>query len=178
MQTILGVFLATMMVASATTLEILEVFQPLSLHGTDVVAEFQGKGIQAKVMPRPMVLSGAMPESLVAAVGAPLRLAPTGSYDIPECNLLALYGVAISGNLEKKSHLVVSLDVSRTRVPDEVDLPIRTVLELSVAALKKTLAANHHPENREFRVTVKVRGLTGKNASLKDLGETFRIPSR
>lgn len=173
---ILGFFLATLMGASATTLEILEVFQPVSLHGTDVIAEFEGEAVQARVMSRPMVLSGAMPETLVAAVGAPLRLPPTLNYDIPECNLLVLYGVTITGILEKKSHLVVSFDLGKSRVPDEVDLPIRTVLRLSLAALKKTLAVNHHPENREFRVTVKLRGLTEKNATLKDLEETFEIP--
>jgi hypothetical protein len=178
MRTIAGIFMATMMVASATTLEILEVFQPVSLHGTDVVAEFEGEAVQARVMARPLVLTGAMPETLVAAVGTPLQLPATLNYAVPECNLLALCGIGISGTLERQSKLVVSLDLSKSRIPEGVELPIRTVLKLSLAAIKQTLMANHHGENRKLQVKVELIGLSEKTASLEDLQVTFVIPGR
>ncbi len=62
--------LALISLASATTLEVLQVFQPISLHGTDVDYEFEGEHVRARVFSRPMVLSVAMPETLVAAIAS------------------------------------------------------------------------------------------------------------
>ncbi|HCQ80352.1 MAG TPA: hypothetical protein DIV46_10285, partial [Verrucomicrobiales bacterium] len=86
MRTILTLLLASASFASATTLEVLRVFQPLSLHGTDVDHEFKGEAIQARIFARPMVLSGAMPENLVLAVATPHRMPATFNYDVNECN--------------------------------------------------------------------------------------------
>lgn len=167
-------FLVLMSVASATTLDVLQVFQPISLHGTDVDHEFEGEHIQARIFPRPMVLSGAMPESLVSAIGSPHRMPATTNYEIKESNLLALYQVGISGDFEEDL-LVVSFDLSKMKAPEGVELPIRKVLKLAIAALKQTLADYHHAENDPLKVRVEVTGTKEGNASLKDLASNFVV---
>jgi len=175
MQKILAMLLGSVLMAGATTLEVLRVYQPVSFHGTDVDFDFEGQAIQARVMSRPMVLGGAMPENLVAAVGSPHRMPEMPNYRVPECNLLTLYGIEISGYMTEKGELRVSFDLKNIRVPDHVDLPIRTVLRLSIEALKKTLGDYHQVENKPLKVEVAFTGLTKKNESLRDLGGRFLI---
>lgn len=178
MRTIFGFLMASMAMACATTLEVLPVFQPLSLHGTDVGHEFEGEIIQAQVMSRPMVLSGAMPEALVSAIGTPHQLPATLNYAVPECNLLQLYGLKISGVLSEENLLVVTINLNEAMVPDAVQLPIRTVLKLTIDALKSTLKAYHHPANKALKVRLDLVGLSEKNATLRDLSGRFRIQTR
>lgn len=61
---LLSLFLAgfTGLCASATTITVVPIFEPLSLHGTDgdeAISEI-GAALQASVMPRPMALTGAL----------------------------------------------------------------------------------------------------------------------
>ena len=82
MRIVLTLLAASACFASATTLEVLRVFQPLSLHGTDIDHEFKGESVQAHIFARPMVLSGAMPENLVLAVATPHRMPATFNYEV------------------------------------------------------------------------------------------------
>lgn len=161
--------------ASATTLEVLRVFQPLSLHGTDVDHEFKGEAVQAHIFARPMVLSGAMPENLVLAVATPHRMPATFNYEVNECNLLTLFQVELSGIMGDSGELEVSFDLSKMQVPEGLDLSIRTVLSLSIQALKKTLEDYHHPENKPLKVKITIEGTTKKNRSLRDLSGSFVV---
>lgn len=164
-----------MSLASATTLEVLRVFQPLSLHGTDVGEEFQGEVIQARIFSRPMVLSGAMPEDLVSAIAAPHQMPATLNYEVKECNLLALYQVSVSGVMSDGGELKVSFDLSKMKAPEDVELSIRTVLKLSIQALKQTLTDYQHPENQPLKVELAIEGTGEKNRSLRDLSGKFVI---
>ena len=148
MRKILTLLVASASLTSATTLEVLRVFQPLSLHGTDVDHEFKGEAIQAHIFARPMVLSGAMPENLVLAVATPHRMPATFNYDVNECNLLTLFQVELSGIMLDSGQLKVAFNLSKMKAPEGVELPIRTVLKLSIQALKRTLEDYHHPENK------------------------------
>ena len=159
----------------ATTLEVLEVFQPISLHETDMVHEFLGEDIQARIFSRPLVLSGAMPEGLVSAVASPHQLPAVDNYEVRECILLALYKVALNGDFDDKDALVVTFDLKEMKAPEEVDLSIRKVLQLSIKALRKTLVSYHHPENGPLKVRVVIAGTKEGNASLKDLGTSFKV---
>ena len=135
MRIILTLLAASACFASATTLEVLRVFQPLSLHGTDVDHEFKGEAVQAHIFARPMVLSGAMPENLVLAVATPHRMPAIFNYDVNECNLLTLFQIEISGIMGDSGELEVAFDLTKMQAPDGVDLSIRTVLSLSIQAL-------------------------------------------
>ena len=170
--------LASLGLSPASTLEVFRIFQPLSLHGTDVDADFEGEAVQARVLSRPMVLSGALPEGVVAAVGASHRMPAVPNYTEPECNLLQLYGVEIYGLLVAENNLTVTLDLKKAKVPAKVNLPIRTVLRLAISALKKTLKDFHHSQNNSLKVRLVIAGLTRQNASLRDLGEEFEVKGR
>jgi hypothetical protein len=61
------------------------------------------------------------------------------------------------------------------KAPDRVDLSIRTVLSLSIQALKKTLEDYHHPENNPLKVKITIEGTTKKNRSLRDLNGGFVV---
>lgn len=167
--------LATVGLASATTLEVLKVYQPLSLHGTDVDSKFEGEALQAQIFSRPMVLSGAMPENLVAAIATPHRMPSTFNYEIQECNLLALFQVGLNGAVEDGGSLHVAFDLEKMKAPEGVEVPIRTVLKLAIKALKQTLQDYHHPENKPMKVRVTIEGTTERNASLRDLAAKFAI---
>ncbi len=166
--------LLLMGLASATTLEVLQVYQPVSLHGTDMDHEFEGEHIQARVFSVPMVLGGAMPENLVAAISKPLRMPPVDNYKVKECNLLVLYRIELHASLEEEI-IVVTFDLTRMKAHEDVELPVRTVLELSIVALKTTLTEYHQSENDPIKVRVAIEGTTAKNASLKDLSGKFVI---
>jgi hypothetical protein len=159
----------------ATTLEVLSVYQPLSLHGTDIDHEFEGEAIQAQIFSTPFVLSGAMPENLVAAIAKPHRLPGPVNYDIKESNLLVLYQVGLEAHFSEQDILIVTFDLSKMSAPDKVELPIRTVLRLSIAALKKSLSEYHHAENEDLKVRVEITGTNEKNQTLKDLDGSFTI---
>ncbi|MDG2400689.1 MAG: hypothetical protein P8M04_08945 [Akkermansiaceae bacterium] len=175
MRKILTLLVASASLTSATTLEVLRVFQPLSLHGTDVDHEFKGEAIQAHIFARPMVLSGAMPENLVLAVATPHRMPATFNYDVNECNLLTLFQVELSGIMLDSGQLKVAFNLSKMKAPEGVELPIRTVLKLSIQALKRTLEDYHHPENKPLKVKIAIEGTTEKNRSLRDLGGGFVV---
>lgn len=161
-----------------TTLEVFRIFQPLSLHGTDVDYEFEGETIQARVLSRPMVLSGALPEELVSAVGSSYRMPAVLNYTERECNLLRLYGLEITGEMTGEADLKIIIDLSASEAPKDVVLPLRTVLKLTISALKQTLKDSHLIENRPLNVTLEFAGLTEKTASLRDLAGKFQITGR
>ena len=76
MKTLIAAFFAGILLwstARASTIMVVPVFEPLSLHGTDgdeAVSDI-GEALQACVMARPMAMTGAFPEVLVDAIRSP-----------------------------------------------------------------------------------------------------------
>lgn len=175
MRKILTLISVSASLASATTLEVLRVYQPLSLHGTDVDSEFQEEALQAQVFSRPMVLSGAMPENLVTAIAIPHRMPAIFNYEVKECNLLTLFQVEVAGEMDDSGELKVVFNLAQMKVPKDVELSIRSVLKLSIKALKRTLGDYHHPENKPLKVKMVIEGTTEKNSSLRDLSGGFLV---
>ncbi len=174
-QLLTGGFLAVG--ALASTIMVVPVHEPLSLHGTDgdeAISEI-GEALQAAVMPRPMALSGAFPEVLVDAIRSP-HLIPTNhpNYKVQETNLLVLCNVGISGEMEEEG-LLVRLDVAQLAIPPEVDLTTRQILKLAIVALRKTLDDYQRPQTRPLVVTLLIEGTDDAKASLRDLGTKFTI---
>lgn len=163
--------------AWASTITIVPIYEPLSLHGTDgddLISEI-GEALQASVMPRPMALTGAFPEVLVDAIRSP-HLIPTNhpDYKVQEANLLVLCNIGIIGEM-KDSALTVKLDVSQLAIPPDVDLTTRQILKLAICALRKTLEAYQHPQTQPLSVTLIIDGADDAKASLRDLGAKFSI---
>ncbi|MEO1856314.1 MAG: hypothetical protein ABGY95_02965 [Rubritalea sp.] len=137
---IIAFILVTSGVAFSTTKSVYRVWQPISLHGTDV-SSVQGKesGVDYTVlMSRPVVLSGALPEDLVYAVALKHQLASIGGYSVKEANLMSLSKIKLHAQLTDDV-LLVSLDISGAKVPKDVDVSLYNVVKLSIDALKMTL---------------------------------------
>ncbi len=164
--------------SSAVTLEVVNLHQPLSLHGTDGVGDTLGQDdpVQAAVMPRPYAVTGAMPEDLVKAVAAPHRIATNGDgYKVEDANLLNLCRVALGAEM-KGSRLLVRLDVSKFTLQEDMDLTARQVLTLSIIAIERTLRDYFRDvEDAVLGVSIGIKGTTEGNASLRDLARRFKI---
>ena len=163
--------------ATATSIMVVPIFEPLSLQGTDgdeAISEI-GEALQASVMSRPMALSGASPEVLVDAIRSP-HLIPTNNpnYKVQETNLLVLCNVGISGEMVDNV-LTVKLNVSQLAIPPEVDLTTRQILKLAIVALRKTLDEYQRPQSQPLSVVLIIDGTDEAKASLRDLGTKFVI---
>jgi len=160
-----------------STIMVVPIFEPLSLHGTDgddAISEI-GEALQASVMPRPMALTGAFPEALVDAIRSP-HLIPTNhpNYKVQEANLLVICNIGIVGKIEN-GVLMVRLNVAELTIPPEVDLTTRQILKLTIIALKKTLEEYQRPQTQALPVNLVIEGADESKASLRDLGSEFTI---
>jgi hypothetical protein len=162
----------------AVTLEVVELYQPLSLHRTDGVGETLGEEepVQAGVFARPYAVTGAMPEDLVKAVAAPHRIATNSEgYEVEDANLLNLCGVALSSEM-KVNRLLVRFDMGNFKLPEDLDLTARQVVQLSIIAVERTLRSYFRNFKDEvLSVSIGITGTTDGNESLKDLAKRFRL---
>lgn len=161
----------------ASTITVVPVFEPLSLHGTDgdeAISDI-GEALQASVMSRPMALTGAFPEILVDAIRTP-HLVPTNNpnYKVQETNLLVLCNIGISGEIID-GILTVKLNVAELAIPPDVDLTTRQILKLAIIALRKTLDEYQRPQTQPLPVVLIIDGTDEPKASLRDLGCKFVI---
>jgi hypothetical protein len=174
----LALFLTTRIFA--TTISVVSIHEPISLHGTDVdgmIAD-TGEALQATVIARPMALTGAFPEVLIESIRTPHKL-PTNNpnYTVEEANLLVLCNVGIGAELTDEG-LLVKIDVSELSIPQEVDLTSRQLLRLTLVALRRTLEEYHRPQTDPLNVIVAITGTTENNASLMDLQVTFALEAK
>jgi hypothetical protein len=164
----------------ATTISVVSIHEPISLHGTDVdgIITDTGEALQATVIARPMALTGAFPETLIESIHSPHKL-PTNNpnYTVEEANLLVLCNVHIGAELKAEA-LMVSMDVSHLSIPEQVDLTSRQLLKLTLIALRRTLEEYHSPHSPPLKVIVSITGTTENNASLMDLGVTFTLEAK
>jgi hypothetical protein len=164
--------------SQATTINVVPVFEPLSLHGTDsgeAVSDV-GETLQACVVSRPMALSGAFPESLADAIRSPHQI-PSNSpnYNTREANLLVLCNVGISGELSQ-SGLNVRFQVAQLSIPPGIDLTSKQVLKLAIIALRKTLESYQERQFQALNVHVIIEGAEGDKSGLADLVCDFSLP--
>jgi hypothetical protein len=180
MKTLLAVLAVTglsLAITWSTTITIVPIFEPISLHGTDgdeAVSEV-GEALQAAVMPRPMALTGAFPEVLVDAIRSP-HLIPTNNpnYKVQEANLLVLCNIGISGEIIEEE-LTVRLNIAELSIPADVDLTTRQILNLAIIALRKTLDAHQGMQPQALQVNLLIEGADDDKASLRDLSTKFEI---
>lgn len=161
----------------ATTITVVPIFEPISLHGTDgdeAITDV-GEALQASVMSRPMALTGAFPEVLVDAIRSP-HLIPTNNqnYKVQESNLLVLCNIGISGEMNDGT-LTVRLDIAALSIPQDVDLTTRQILNLTIIALRRTLEKYQAQQTQALAVNLLIEGTDEKQASLKDLAAAFTI---
>ena len=173
---LLGGFLA-LTPLKATTIDLVEVFEPITLQGTDIDGAVSdvGEALQACVVSRPMALSGAFPETLADAIRSPHQIPSNNTnYKVREANLLVLCNVGISGELED-SGMVVRIQVAHLAIPTEVDLTSRQVLKLAILALRKTLECYQAGQTEALNVNVCIEGAEGDKSGLQELNCSFSI---
>lgn len=180
MKTIISAFSAALLAATclhATTIMVVPIFEPLSLHGTDgdEAISDTGEALQACVMSRPMALTGASPEVLVESIRS-THLIPTNNpnYKVQEANLLVLANIGIRADMAAEG-LTVTMDVSQLSIPPEVDLTARQILKLAIVALRKTLEEYQRPQPNPLAVTLVIEGADESRAGLLDLNVSFVI---
>lgn len=162
---------------AATTISVVPVYEPLSMHGTDVDEAITdtGEALQATVASRPMALTGAFPEVLMESIRSPHKF-PTNNpnYKVEEVNLLVLCNIGISAEITEEG-LKVRLNVAGLTVPEGVDLTARQVLKLAMVAIRKTLEEYQRPQSEPMKVSVVIEGVDDGTASLKDLDATYTL---
>lgn len=162
----------------ATTISVVPIYEPLTLHGTDtadIITDI-GEALQATVMPRPMALTGAIPEALVEAIRTPHPI-PTNApnYKVKEANLLVLCDLTLAAEMTPEG-MTVTLDVTKLAIPEEVDMTARQLIRITFAALQKTLEVYQQQQMNPLHVDINITGTTEKNATLKELEATFIVP--
>lgn len=174
------IFLSLLMLGSAcgVTKEVVRVFQPVSYHDTDSATEYGVKGqlVQAAVVDRSIVLSGAFPEDLVKAVSMPLTLPSNNpTYEVPEANLILLCGLALEVNRIEDSVEVI-IDCAALDIPETVELTARQVLTMAIEAIRRTLRVYYQEGAHEsFQCHLSLTGLPEKNEKLADLKTDFQV---
>jgi hypothetical protein len=165
--------------ATATTISVVPIFEPLSLRGTDVdeAVSDSGDSLQACIASRPMAMSGDFPETLVEAIRSP-HLLPSNNpnYKVEEVNLLVLCNIAIHAEMTPEG-LDARIDVSQLAIPAEVDLTARQVLKLAIGALRKTLEAYQLPLKKPLDVNLGIVGADDEKSHLRDLATRFTLAS-
>jgi hypothetical protein len=162
---------------SGITVEVVRLYQPLSLHGTDGAGDVEDDDevLQAAVMSRPMALAGAIPEDLVKAVGDPCKIESNSpAYDLEEANLLILCKIELSVEMLEE-RLLVKLDLSQMTIPEEIDLTARQMLTLSIRAIRKTLEAYFAHTDEKIHWEVRIAGTNERNASLRNLSAKHTV---
>ena len=164
---------------AALTTEVVRVFVPLSFHETDTAIEAgpTAKLVQAGVVTRTMVLSGAFPEDLVKAVALPCRLPSNhSSYDVAEANLAVLYGLSI-GCSREGALVEVVIDCEAMKVPKLLDLKSEQVLRMTVESIRRTLRVYYRDNEDElFQCHLTFLGLSAEqSAALQELETSFQV---
>lgn len=174
-------WLALMGLTHATVIDVVSIYQPLSLHGSDVDDEVDdmGESLQAAILSRPMALTGAFPEVLVEAIAMPHRL-PTNNpnYVIQEVNLVVLCGLKLSTELLEKRELHLEINIANLQIPQDVDLTARQVIKLVSASIRKTLTEYNAGQKEELKVQLRIVGTNEQNLSLQDLGTQYVVAGK
>jgi hypothetical protein len=169
--------LALALPLSATTISVVPVFEPLSMHDTDVDDGITdtGEALQATVVSRPMALTGAFPEVLLESIRTPHKFPSNNpNYKVEEVNLLVLCNIDIAAEVTEEG-LKVRLNIANLTVPADVDLTARQVLKLALVAIRKTLEEYQKPQTEPLKVSVLIEGVNDGTASLKELETHYTL---
>lgn len=138
----IALLLASASLSIASTKSVYKIWQPLSLHGTDVdsVVGAESGVDYAVLMSRPVVLSDALPEGLVYAISMKHKMPSVGGYNEPEANLLELFQIKLNARLSEEK-LDVTIDVKNAVTPAGVEVSLTDTVQLTVTAIRRTLDA-------------------------------------
>lgn len=160
------------------TKEVVRIFQPVSYHDTDSATEYgvRGELVQAEVINRPVVLSGAFPEDLVKAVAMPFRFASNNpTYEVEEANLILLCQIELEVT-RSGPDIEVTVDCSDFVIPELVELQARQILEMTIESIRRTLRVYYQIGAHEaFVCRLQLAGLNEERQVLKGLATNFQV---
>jgi len=129
-------------------------------------------------MSRPMVIQGAAPEALLAAVAHPHRLVSLSdqkAYREAEANLLVLCGLKLSTKLESR-HCVVKIDISTIKIPQQLDIQPRELLLLARLAVEKTLELYYSGQAGTMKIDLRIVGIQNNDQlALREIERRYTI---
>jgi len=119
---------------SAEVLEVIKLYRPLSLKGTESFTENKdGEVLEAGVFSAPAVLSGAMPEDILAALTQPYVIQSYGkSYESKECNLFTLSNSTATAKQLNGQHFEITLTLDPAQKMDLNQEELTTLLTKSI----------------------------------------------
>ncbi len=133
--------------AHATELRLITVKQPVYLHDADT-------DVEIRIMDVHVATSSASLERTVAAISLPFVPVNDGSWKEPtDINLASSYGIAVSANGNDPEQMVVTIDASAAKVPEDYPFTIDQVID-SVATCVKLMHPTR-PES-EGKMTLKI----------------------
>ncbi len=162
---------------------IVQIFLPVSLSGTELDADPLGTGesMGAMILARPALIGGAYPENIIAAICLPLQLGGGNNNFPDESNLLVIIGAKISAahGIQNEPHQI-TVDFTKVNRKENSDSSISQALRLTAECLKRTISQNK--SGREFQIawlvpldfSIKGLGLPGK---LQANGEQAGAPN-
>lgn len=123
--------------------QIAEIFQPISLLGTDTEDEplKDGQDMAATILSRPILIGGAFPESPVLAMCLPHKIAGAPDEFPKESNLIVLVGAKLDAEFGEKSHTVIA-DFSRAKASDDLGVTLLQVMQLTAECLQRNLRSS------------------------------------
>ncbi|MDP0490753.1 MAG: hypothetical protein Q7Q71_06870 [Verrucomicrobiota bacterium JB023] len=174
------VLLSTLLSVQGVTKEFVRVYQPLSMHETDSSNDLAQEGtlLQAEVFSRPMVLSGAFPEDLVKAVATPCQ-PPSNNpdYTVQEVNLVVLCGLSFELARDEEK-LSIWIDLKEYKKPEEVDVSLSKVCEMTVESIRRTLRSYYRAGGAEAGIECWIRftGPEERVDQVEHLATRFMVP--
>ena len=139
--------LITLGLLNAEVLQVVKLYRPLSLKGTESFSETkEGKVIEAGIFSAPAVVSGAMPEDILAALTHPFEIRSYGkSYEPKECNIFTLSNSTATAKQLSENYFQITLQID----PDQkTDLSQEELVDLFVRAIRNTFT-NYFISNDE-----------------------------
>jgi len=120
--------------------QIVEIYQPTSLLGTEGEDDplHNGQSMPATILQRPVVVGGAFPESPVAAVALPHTIAGASQGFPKESNLIVLVGGKLHAEWGEKQHTIIA-DFSQAKASDDLGVTLLQVMQLTAECLQLTL---------------------------------------
>ena len=142
---------------------LIEVYQPISLLGTDLEGDplRTGAGLPAVIFSRPTIIGGAFPESTVHALSLPHQIAGAPEDFPKESNLIILVGAKIYVEWGANEHQIIA-DFSKAKAPKNLGITVLQVMQMSALCLQKTLGEHHSKP-------IKISWLPPKSTSLVNI---------
>jgi len=145
-----------MFLVSGETLEVVQLYLPISLEGTDVTSSiFPEKAVPVDVISTPIVLSGAMPEDLLAALNRPFQLPSNNShYKVTEANLIVINEITTHLEQDELGNYAFTLTIPEKLITKGIELSELGALLMN--SVMKTVTRYYHDKEDPPQIKLRI----------------------